>query len=159
MKLRIQLIPKKMYKKNVRTRIDEVQWRQISRLVRNNAEGICDYCGEFVGYHDLEAHEEWEYVKRKKNGKILRIQRLKRIVAACKKCHAVAHLGRTFYEDGYDEAVDHFMQVNNCTYSEFKKHKAKMRAKYQKRSKHKWRLDINIPYLEEILGEKIIEIK
>ena len=45
MRLKIQMIPKTMYEKNVRSELTTTDWQQLSRLIRYQAHGICSICG------------------------------------------------------------------------------------------------------------------
>lgn len=157
MKLKIQMIPETAYGQNARSVLSPTKWRQLSRLVRNNSGCICEICGNPVEkISDMDAHEVWKYITvKKKNGKKVHIQRLIKIQAVCKNCHKVIHIGRTSYSNHYDEAVEWFLQVNQCGYSKFRKAEKKAYHKFFKRSKYKWKLDINKPYLEELLQESI----
>lgn len=44
MRLKIQMIPKTMYEKNVRSELTTTDWQQLSRLIRYQAHGICSIC-------------------------------------------------------------------------------------------------------------------
>lgn len=151
MKLKIELIPKTAYGQNLRSIMPAIKWQQLSRVIRNNANLKCEICGEQVNsIANLDAHEVWRFIKiRKKSGKIIRKQQLKCIVAVCKKCHRVIHIGRTSYGKHYDEAVEHFLNVNHCRYSKFKKAEQKAYRKWSRRSQHKWKLDVDLDEIWE----------
>lgn len=79
----------------------------------------------------------------------------------CKKCHAAIHIGHTkalgkqTHTNCYERAVDHFMEVNHCGYSKFVEKERKAHKKWLKRSKHKWKLDINRDYINHLLEERV----
>lgn len=163
MRLKIQMIPKTMYEKNVRSELTTTEWQQLSRLVRYSAHGTCPICEkENLDLRDMDAHEVWEYIiERDEKGKKVYIQRLKEIIPVCKACHATIHightkaLGQTNHSNCYERAVDHFMEVNHCGYTKFKEKEMKAHKKWLKRSKHKWKLDINKDYINQLLEERV----
>lgn len=159
--LDFELVPNTCHGQNLRTLLPRPEWQSISRFVRNDANGVCEICGRRVnGISELECHEEWKYVKkRKKNGKVKRIQKLVGLKAVCPMCHAVKHIGFAAHTGIYDDAVDWFMQVNGATYKEFKQESDKAWKKQRKRSKHKWKLDCSaLAKLLENRGAEISDI-
>lgn len=69
MRLKIQMIPKTMYEKNVRSELTTTDWQQLSRLIRYQAHGTCSICEvENLDLRDMDAHEVWDYIIEKKNG-------------------------------------------------------------------------------------------
>lgn len=70
MRLKIQMIPKTMYEKNVRSELTTTDWQQLSRLIRYQAHGTCSICGtENLDLRDMDAHEVWDYIIEKKTEK------------------------------------------------------------------------------------------
>lgn len=157
MKIKIQLIPKTCYGKNLRSVLPSHKWQQLSRLVRSNSNGVCEICGMQVSsISEMDAHEVWAFEKRKnKKGKIKYVQRLVKIQASCKLCHKAAHIGHSSYGDDYERVVDHYLCVNGCKYSKFVKKQRRAYQKFLKRSEHKWKLDINKRYIEKLMQEKL----
>lgn len=159
MKLKIELIPKTAYGQNLRN-MSPNAWNEISRTIRNNAEGRCEICGRNVGVENLEAHEVWKYSKHKKLvpylGKKRYIQSLKDIQAICKDCHAVKHIGHTKHnsEIDYKRAKKWFRKVNNCSKTVFNEYEKKAYKKFTERSNHKWYLVIDNDKLNEIIARK-----
>lgn len=159
MRIKIQMIPKSAYGKNVRSEVSASEWRRISLFVREQAAVCvggdengpcrivyrCEICGEeYEKISDLDAHEEWTF----QNGK----QKLKNIRAVCVKCHRVIHLGRTIHAGFEKEAKRWFCQVNRCSKKEYRKARDKAFRKWNKRSGMRWKLDIS--NLERILESK-----
>lgn len=140
-KLKMQLIPKTCSGQNLRSKYKK-EWPHMSRYVRMRAENQCEICGSAVErYTDLEAHEVWAFKKKKdKNGKVRRVQVLKDVVAVCPLCHASIHIGFSTHNDNYDDAVTHYMAVNDCTYARVRSDEKKAYLKWKKRSKHDWKL-------------------
>lgn len=140
MKLKIQLIPDTCSGQNLRSKFPN-DWPDMSRMVRIGANNKCEICGEAVDrYTDLEAHEVWKFKKIEKNGKKMRVQELKDVIAVCPKCHAAIHIGFSLHNDRYDDAVNQYMAVNDCTYARVRSDEKKAYLKWKKRSKHDWKL-------------------
>ena len=85
----------------------------------------------------LEAHEQWEYDDEKG------VQRLKNVVAVCRPCHEVIHIGRTQLMGREREASEHFMKVNGCTYAEYRAALGKANEIHRERSRREWKLDVS----------------
>ena len=49
------------------------------------------------------------------------VVKLNDIVAVCKDCHSVIHIGRTQLKGDEERAEKHFMKVNKCNYAEYRK--------------------------------------
>ena len=84
----------------------------------------------------LEAHERWAYDDR------THIQSLKDVVAVCRSCHEVIHIGRTQLVGREREAIAHYIKVNDCTYADYRKALGEATALHRERSRHEWQLDI-----------------
>lgn len=85
----------------------------------------------------LDAHEQWEYDDEKG------VQRLVNVVAVCRACHEVIHIGRTQLMGREREASEHFMKVNGCTYAEYRKALGEANEKHRDRSRREWQLDVS----------------
>lgn len=110
-KLNFEPVPEGCWYSNLRSFLKEEQWDRVRRMAYAKANGRCTICG--VPSPRLEAHERWAYDEEKG------IQRLTDVVAVCRKCHAVIHIGRTQLMGKEDEAAAWFMQVNECSYAEY----------------------------------------
>lgn len=86
----------------------------------------------------LEAHEQWSYDEQN------HIQKLENVVAVCKSCHEVIHIGRTQLTGGEERASEHFMKVNGCTYAEYRKALGEANAAHRRRNLvPEWKLDLS----------------
>lgn len=85
----------------------------------------------------LEAHEQWEY------DDINCVQKLKNVVAVCRACHEVIHIGRTQLAGREREACEHFMKVNGVSYAEYRKALGEANAKHRERSAKEWKIDVS----------------
>lgn len=134
-KLNFELVPDGCWYSNLRAILSKKQWDFLSADIRKSANGKCSICGRKTDR--LEAHEVWSYDE--KNA----VQKLENVVAICKDCHSVIHIGRTQLLGDEERAEKHFMKVNNCSYAEYRK------ALGQANENHKqlnlvseWKLDL-----------------
>lgn len=86
-KLNFELVPESCWYSNLRTALPPEVWDTIRKKAYARANGRCMICSEPT--RRLEAHEQWEYDDKNK------IQSLSNIIAVCKSCHEVIHIGRT----------------------------------------------------------------
>lgn len=139
-KLGFELVPDGCWYSNLRTILSKEQWDVVRKEAYARAGGKCMICG--VPGKRLEAHEKWEYDEKN------RIQRLKDVVAVCRACHEVIHIGRTTLFGGEERASEHFMKVNGCGYAEYRKALGKANEDHRRRNlAGEWKLDLS--YLEK----------
>ena len=112
-KLNFELVPDGCWKSNLRNILSKEQWDFLKKDAKERAEGKCSICGKKTRF--LDAHEKWSYDKNKG------VQKLEDIVAVCKDCHSVIHIGYTSLKGDVERAENHFMKVNNCSYVEMRK--------------------------------------
>lgn len=142
MKLNIELVPDSCWYSNLRSILSPAQWDAVRREAYSRAGGKCMICGAVS--KRLEAHEQWEYDE--KNA----VQKLKNVVAVCRSCHEVIHIGRTQLTGRGREAEDHFMKVNNCSYAEYRKALGQANADHRRRNLvPEWKLDLS--YLKKFI--------
>lgn len=134
MKLNFELVPDSCWYSNLRSLLTKEQWDAVRKRVYARANGRCMICG--APSARLEAHERWEYDDEEG------VQRLADIVAICRPCHEVIHIGRTQLMGREREASEHFMKVNGCTYAEYRRALGQANAAHRERSRREWRLDI-----------------
>lgn len=136
MKLEIELVPDGCWYSNLRSILSPEQWGVVRREAYARANGKCMICG--VPARRLEAHERWEYDEKNN------IQKLKDVVAVCKSCHEVIHIGRTQLFGGEERACAHFMKVNGCTYAEYRKALGEANEAHRRRNLiPEWQLDLS----------------
>lgn len=86
----------------------------------------------------LEAHEQWSYDEDNA------VQSLRDVIAVCRSCHEVIHIGRTQLMGREREASEHFMKVNDCTYAEYRKALGRANEDHRRRNRiPEWKLDIS----------------
>lgn len=135
LKLNFELVPDSCWYSNLRSELPREAWDKIRKKAYARAGGKCMICG--APATRLEAHEQWEYDDEKG------IQKLKNVVAICRPCHEVIHIGRTQLTGREREAAAHFMKVNGCTYADYIKALGEANEVHRERSKREWRLDVS----------------
>ena len=134
-KLKFQLVPDGCWYSNLRSILSKKQWDFIRQDAYERADGKCMICGRKTDR--LEAHERWSYDQENA------IQKLEDVIAVCKSCHSVIHIGLTQLRGGEERAEKHFIRVNNCTYAEYRKALGEANEIHQKRNQvPEWKLDL-----------------
>lgn len=128
-------MPDSCWYSNLRSALPKEAWDRIRKKAYARAGGKCMLCGAPTAR--LEAHEQWEYDDEKG------VQKLKNVVAVCRACHEVIHIGRTQLMGREREASEHFMKVNGCTYAEYRKALGEANEKHRERSRREWQLDVS----------------
>ena len=142
--LKIELVPDGCWYSNLRTLLSEKQWEFLKEDAKCRAGGKCSVCGKKTTV--LDAHERWSYDENKG------VQKLEDIVAVCKDCHSVIHIGRTYLKGDAEKAENHYMKVNGATYSEFRAAMKEANEEHIRRNKvSEWKLDLS--YLKRYLQE------
>ena len=141
-KLNFELVPDSCWYSNLRSILSKEQWDVVRKEAYSRADGKCMICGKSVSR--LEAHEQWQYDEENN------IQKLKDVIAVCKSCHEVIHIGRTSLLGGEERASEHFMKVNGCNYAEYRKALGEANEAHRRRNKvAEWKLDLS--YLKKFL--------
>ncbi len=136
MKLNFELVPDSCWHSNLRSLLSPAQWNLVRREAYARASGKCAICG--APSARLEAHERWEYDED------AHVQKLADVIAICRRCHEVIHIGRTQLKGNKREAEAHFMKVNNCTYAEYRKALGEANEAHRRRNKvAEWKLDLS----------------
>jgi hypothetical protein len=141
-KLLSELIPKSCSFSNVRSILSKKYWDLLRKQCYDEANNKCEICnetGKQQGFkHDVECHEIWEY-DDKTNTQILIS-----LIALCVRCHQVKHFGRTSAIGQQANAFKHMEKVNNWTHKECLSHLAESMQTYKKRSKKKWKINLDV---------------
>lgn len=142
MKLKFELVPDSCWYSNLRSLLPPGGWDIIRKKAYARAGGRCMIC--LSPEKRLEAHEVWSYDEENA------VQKLEGVIAVCRRCHAVIHIGRTQLTGGEREAEAHFMKVNGCTYAEYRKALGEANEAHRRRNKiPEWKLDLSV--LPELL--------
>lgn len=144
MKLTIELVPKTCWCSNLRDHLSKEEWDVVKKYTSKKAEYKCEICSGKGDKWPVECHEIWLYDDKNK------IQTLERTIALCPSCHEVKHFGLASINGRAEQALQHFMIVNNSTLEKSLKYIEKCFNTYEKRSNHQWSL--NIDWLNTTFG-------
>ncbi len=134
-KLNFELVPDGCWYSNLRTILSKEQWDFLKADAKERADGKCMICGKKT--NRLEAHERWSYNTRTAT------QKLEDVVAICKDCHSVIHIGRTQLLGDEEVAEKHFMKVNGCSYVDYRKALGEANEIHKKLNLvSEWKLDL-----------------
>lgn len=143
-KLNFELVPDSCWYSNLRTILSKKQWDFLKADAKERADGKCMICGRIT--EKLEAHEKWSYDEN------ACVQKLEDIIAVCKDCHCVIHIGRTQLKGDEERAEKHFMKVNECSYAEYRKALGEANVVHRRRNEvSEWKLDLS--YLKRFIKE------
>lgn len=136
----VDLIPSTSWFTNVRSVIRPCDWNRLRHLVYTRANGQCECCSASPATWggSLEAHERWHYNTR------TGVQKLMRIIALCKMCHTVTHMGLADIRGVGDRARSHLMRVAKISRSDMENHCESASRIWSERSKRPWKLDLSI---------------
>ena len=137
MKLNFELVPDSCWYSNLRSLLPPGGWDVIRKKAYARAGGRCMICG--APAKRLEAHEQWSYDEDNA------VQKLENIIAVCRPCHEVIHIGRTQLMGREREASEHFMKVNGCSYAEYRQALGEANEAHRRRNKiPEWKLDLSL---------------
>lgn len=135
-KLGFEMVPDSCWYSNLRSILSAEQWNAVRRDAYSRAEGKCMICG--APSERLEAHEQWSYDEENC------IQKLETVIAVCRGCHEVIHIGRTSLLGNEKSASEHFMKVNGASYPEYRKALGEASEAHRRRNKvSEWKLDLS----------------
>lgn len=135
MKLDFELVPDGCWYSNLRSVLSQAQWDLVRKDAYARAKGRCMICGRRTSY--LDAHERWSYDEARG------VQKLEDVVAVCKDCHAVIHIGYTQLKGDEKRASEHFMKVNGVGYSEYRAALGRANEVHRRRNLvSEWALDL-----------------
>jgi hypothetical protein len=135
MKLEIELIPKTTFFTNVRSLVRKNEWDSIRKKCYSIAGNKCEICGGKGERWPVECHEIWQY------NFATNMQSLKGLIALCPACHEVKHIGLARINGRFDEAVEHFMRVNQIPKIVALKEIKKAFNEWEKKNEVRWKLD------------------
>ena len=156
-KITIEMVPYEMHGYNVRSRLNDYQWKQVCQVVNKEANPngnykcvICGETGRLQGFtHPVECHEVWEY------DSFHRTQKLIGILSLCPLCHKVKHIGLADKQGYGTRARQHMAKHNHWSKSQVQKHINSSKKTVKRRSGKRWKLDLT--YLNQpkfaFLGE------
>ena len=137
MKLSIELVPRTVWFKNLRSELQGGEWDLIRKAVYKRACYVCEMCGGTGEEWPVECHEVWNYNDTKKT------QTLTGLVALCPSCHEVKHIGLATVKGRQKIAVEHLAKVNGITIQCARSYLSVAISTYKERSQHDWELDLS----------------
>ncbi len=145
-RLNFELVPEECWFSNLRSVLKPDDWDKVRRDAYKRAGGRCVICG---ATGRLEAHEQWCYDDEKA------LQKLENVVALCRNCHEIKHIGRTQLMGRDLEAMEHFMKVNRCSQMDYHAALAEANEEYFRRNRVEgWVTDVS--WLKDKFGIKIL---
>ncbi|MED3972280.1 hypothetical protein COM86_12590 [Priestia megaterium] len=164
-KLKVDWKPAPFRGHSVKRNISQSLWSKIRKQILEERECKCRICGyepdeanlRYLEMHEIERYDEDNLICT-----------LEGIDLICKRCHAFHHLGFTFSrttKEQFDELIQHFIKVNDCTEEDFRNHfKAVRDKKFQKvpniaemikadkeKRTVKYCITVDIPYKENVI--------
>src|ERR1700682_72828 len=116
LKLRIELVPEDLFRRNLRSETEGIgiaRWKRLRLQAIEACGGKCIIC---EGTDKLHGYEVWKYEEKKTVGKAT----LLKVEAVCRTCHNISHWGNTarMIRDGLIKHETHllfrrhFRQIN-----------------------------------------------
>jgi hypothetical protein len=137
-RLTLDLVPATCWFSNVRSAVTKYRWDHIKSEVASKAWNVCEICGGAGPKHPVECHEIWFYDDH------TLVRKLIGMIALCPSCHGVKHFGYSQSQGRGEEALEHFMKVNDLSREAAELSIKKSFDVWRKRSKKKWTLDISL---------------
>lgn len=150
-KINTEMIPLKMWGKNLRNVISKSNWDNLRYLYkstkskpdfykfthRHHYDGVyqCAICK--IKEDEFELHEVWKFNDRK------RIQKLVDLIPLCNSCHMAIHIGRASQLGKDKDAIAHIQKVNKWSKAKTLQHIKDAQKKWIKRSLHVYELDLS----------------
>ena len=135
-KLKIEMIPERSHRKNVRTSLPASEWRKLSGATSAAAGGLCEICGCSPS-RGLECHEKWLFDEEKRR------QVLTGLIGLCKDCHLVKHMGVSYRLGLMDRSIAHLSLVNGISDKESRWYVERAFRRAAELDRLKWTIDIS----------------
>lgn len=141
-KIKFELVPNGCMGISLKNGLEKSVWNKLRQIALKKSENKCFCCGKAL--KGFEAHEVWEYNKETSTRKLVDI------IAVCSDCHKAIHMNRSYVCENFERIEDHYMKVNNASYSEMKQ-ALKIANDRQKELNdiYEWKLDLS--FLEEFI--------
>ena len=144
LELRIELIPKDLWDRNLRSDkfLGKARWDKLRRQFVNAAGDQCVICKSTSRLH---GHEVWKYEETKRRATAVLVT----VEIVCIDCHDIHHWARTvkLVESGvvsqhrFVALRKHFRKVNRCRQVDFNSHFLRSLRVWRRRSQRKWNID------------------
>ncbi|MEV6527691.1 hypothetical protein AB0M43_37790 [Longispora sp. NPDC051575] len=146
--LRADMLPTGVWGSNLRGILSRDQWAGLRIPVAEAAGGVCEICGK-PSVNDEgrkvrpDCHERWSFDMRP-GSVLLAVQTLTGLIALCKVCHLVQHLGFAEVQGRVAEVIEQLRAVNGWTYAEARVDLDRARREFDYRSAFSWDLDLTV---------------
>lgn len=151
-RLSLELVPKKMWGKNVRSIIsrenwDALRWGLFATTIKpkfckidfgyiSKRESVqCLTCGSEE--KSLELHEEWDY------DDVAFVQRLVDLVPVCEDCHLAMHYGRANQVGLEKRAEQQLVKITGLSQNQVQEEISSAFEKWRWRSQHEYKLEVS----------------
>ncbi len=127
-KLQIELVPRPLWRKSLKSTLGRSEWDRIRRIVYRRQGYKCGICG---ATGTLYCHEQWEYDDDNCT------QTLTGFIAVCDDCNNCIHMGRAqsvLSKADFNSVLEHYAKVNGCSKEDTSKDIAEASAKWRERS-------------------------
>jgi hypothetical protein len=165
LKLRLELVPKPLYGRNLRSDIEGIgraRWKRLRLQTIDVCGGKCVICG---ATDKLHGHEVWKYEEKKTVGTAT----LVKLDVVCRTCHNISHWGNTLLminaglmkHETHLLFRRHFRRINRCRQADFDRHVLSSFSEWRRRSKKKWKVDWGTftPLVEEAVTYRVLKRK
>jgi hypothetical protein len=142
--LRAGLLPSATWGSNLRGVFSREDWDRLRIPVCTAAGDRCEVCGAQV-FTDSgrprrpDCHELWTF--EHKNGR--NIQRLDVLIALCRDCHRVQHVGLAGVQGETDAVIAKLQAVNGWTQPQAQQEVARAWTEYERLERYSWDLDLS----------------
>lgn len=143
MKLTIDLVPRNIWAKNLRTLLPKEKWDALRWATYRRVGFRCEICGGRGDKHPVECHEEWRYDDEH------HIAELVGLYGLCPSCHEVKHLGLAQVNGNMERAIVHLARINEIPLSKATEMAEEAFRTWADRSKHTWRVVVKLENIDE----------
>lgn len=144
--LTIDLVPASCWFSNLRSELSKSDWDRLRFEQYQRAGHKCECCGrggrtgKWPNPARLECHEKWAYSGAMNSNPV---QELTGLIALCRSCHQVKHIGFAASIGNLEKATQHFRNVNGLSEEVAKRIIGDEFARWEKNSLVEYRLDIS----------------
>jgi len=135
MKLEMELIPETTWYMNLRKYLSYNGWEEVRKFVLERAGNRCEICG--AKDIELDCHEVFDF------NEATSTQTLVGVMALCKLCHGVKHIGHAKSSGSFFTVARHMAKINGITYQEAVQKINDGFALWKFRSRKTWKVDLN----------------
>jgi hypothetical protein len=136
--LRIELVPRSCWLRNLRHLVPYEKWREIRRFILNAARNVCEVCNSRgQRWPKVECHEVFHYDEATQTQKLVGLQ------AVCWRCHRVKHFGMGEAKDNAEDVLAHLCEINGWSREAATSHKRKQFRVWKERSELEWKMDFS----------------